>query len=814
MRFLLLSFGLFFLMACSTETLEPTPPAIPAPPTQPLQAGTGEALIDLPIGHSLAGYMQTRMIIPLPADDPGSPFADLFPASQSSFSPPKAKAVLLDDGVTTLAMVRIDAIFTTDVLVAHTVALARELLDLELEGRLIVSATHTHGGGGRIGTSMNLAALRNEDKAHQDGVSHGIDTFNPESVDRMARSIVSAIGQAQESMQPAALGYARGRREDANRDRRCEDEGTKDDAVRLIRVDAVDEGGQPVRPIALLVNFAIHGTVYGGDNRHLTTDVPAFIEYKLEERFDDPVTVMFIQGTAGDISPGGSGSGSQRMEDVGYRVAEEAYRLHEAVTGVGDAEVVYPLSTDIPLQVKSRRIPISHSLLEYYEGEFHEDGAMLCQVVASGECLAEPIGTGGVFCLSYAMEGEGKYHTDIVAASMGPLSLITLPGEAVSEIGAHLLAGMDRNGGGELLLVGYAQDHNGYILMPDDWLRGGYEPTISYWGWRFAPYLLEQQLDLLRELQGEAPKHLLPEPDVEYPSLDFEPVRVAASVAQAGWVSQPGEGSEHARLSAVDIVWTGGDAVLGLPHVTVERQIEGEWVPLRFRDWREVSNTTYEIVTAYGESPTYRESPHAPERMHQWSARWEIPPWVPIGTYRFRIRGTIGTRTASYDVTGNSFEVTPTALSTQATCHANMTAQYLHIDQGSDRVQVRLAAFYAQAPYAGGGHQSHDFRLFTERGTAAFPHAGTLAGTVAIYRVNGVDLDYVDTLALEWRNNGGTDKLAKPCPGDDDLPHLFGEWSLSGVSSGTYRVVLQAGDVVDAFGNPVNERQSGDIVVE
>ena len=41
-------------------------------------------------------------------------------------------------------------------------------------------------------------------------------------------------------------------------------------------------------------------------------------------------------------------------------------------------------------------------------------------------------------------------------------------------------------------MVRYAQDHGGYLLRPEDWLSGGYEPSISFWGPLEGEYVAEQ----------------------------------------------------------------------------------------------------------------------------------------------------------------------------------------------------------------------------------------------------------------------------------------------------------------------------------
>ncbi len=786
-----------FAPACTSTT-----ESDPAPTPKPLEAGAGEALIDLPVGHSTAGYAQTSVLaFAFPEDEPGSPFADLFPASRGLQAPPKAKAVLLDDGVTLMALARIDAIGVSDVLLDRTVTLAKEDLGLDLRDRLILSATHTHAAGARFATSLRIKLLENEEGWRQDAVGHGLDSFNPESVDRVARSIVKALGQAKAALRPAALGYARGERDDANRDRRCNDddeygEDNIDIGVRLVRIDAVDaESGEPEAPIAVLVNYAMHGTILGAYNHHLSTDGPGFVETKLEERFGAPVTVMYMQGTAGDVSPGGHGQGSQRMEDVGYRVAEEAHRLYRAVTGAAEAEGVRELSRDIPLGIKTRRIPLSRELLGYEEGEFFEDGAILCQFTAEAcETKTTPL---SVSCLGHGLEGQGKYHTDIAVADIGGLKIFAVPGEAVSEIGRVLREGADPED--EVMIYAYAQDHNGYILMPDDWMSGGYEPTISYWGWRFAPYLIEQHLDLYEELRtGKAAKKH-PTPKIELPAIEYEPVPAAASAGAPAVTLEPA--AAYTRLQAVQIAWNGGDPVLGHPSVSIETAA-GE--PLRTRGWRPVSNAHVDIVTDYRAEPTFEEAPTAGKRRHGWSAVWEIPAWVSVGSYRVRITGTTlpaaGAQPESYDLVSAPFEIqVADGLTVGANC-ALATGDYFHVVSTATGLEIELSAFYPQAApvwdevFNEGDHQLGNYRLFSERGTTDFPIVDGMAGTVRVIYNNAV----TETVSLTWVSEG-TDKVPTLCPGEEGLPRLEGSMAWKG--AGTYRIEFDTGDVTDAYGN-------------
>lgn len=800
-------------------------PSAPEPlktPRKPLMAGAGEALIDLPVGHSTAGYAQSKVLsFKFPKDEPGSPFADLFPASRGMMAPPRTKALLLDTGETRVALVKIDAIATSDVLVARTLELVRKHLGLKLENHLIVSATHTHAAGARFATSMRIKPLEKQPGWHQDAIGHGLDSFNPESVDRVARSIMAALAQAKANLRPAMLGYARGERVDANHDRRCQDrdlypEGSIDRAVRVIRVDEVDATGRPVVPIAVLVNFAMHGTIYDALNHWLSGDGPGLVEDKLAERFDKPVVTMFMQGAAGDVSPGGVGEGSQRMQDLGYRIAEEAYRLYHAVTTPASPQPpgYMPLSRDLEIRMLTRRIPLSHKLLGYKENEFFTDGGILCMYASNQDCPAapepvRPIRPEAVNCLGEALPGKGKYHTDIAVLEIGALTILTLPGEPVSEVARQAVARAQAEGAGETWVYGYAQDHNGYILMPDDWLRGGYEPTISYWGWRFAPYLLDQVADLVHELRTGKAQRKRPAPRVSFPPIEYEPVPATAHQRPPALLVAPTP--KYTRFQTVTITWTGGDPALGLPTVRV---VNRDGVPLRVQGWRDVSNRTYEIATAYQAEPNYAAVPDAKARDHKWTAIWDVPAWVLADAYRLVITGQTleqpGAPPVSYEIQTPPFEILPNrALSLTAACDGNgdgtldASGDYFAVTASTEALYVRLAAFYPQPRPEWdninnkGDHQTANFRLFTERGHVYYPFSAPLKGRVQVYK----DAVWLAALEMAWQDDGSTDKMVAICPLHPTLPRLEGSLPLQG--PGVYRVQFSTGDVTDIFGNAV-----------
>ena len=88
-----------------------------------------------------------------------------------------------------------------------------------------------------------------------------------------------------------------------------------------------------------------------------------------------------------------------------------------------------------------------------------------------------------------------KAHTSSVR--IGPVSILKddgsvveddvvmgfFPGEATSYYVRHYRERVqDEIGFEHVIAGGYAQDHEGYLLIPEDWLLGGYETNINIWG--------------------------------------------------------------------------------------------------------------------------------------------------------------------------------------------------------------------------------------------------------------------------------------------------------------------------------------------
>jgi neutral ceramidase len=753
----------------------------------PLTAGAAQRPLDEPVGISTAGYTQDPYLSgPFPADEPGSPFSDIFPATRGVETAPMVKVVAFDNGRGRLVLARLDAVFVTAVLTERVLQVVREAGLGDLSGKLILDATHTHAAGARFSRESILAsALLTEPPLAQHALAHGADTFSQEVTDRLAKSIAAAIGDALANLRPARLGVAAGEDKASAHDRRCENDWITGGSDQQTRLTAVRVEGLDGAPIAALFHYAMHGTISGSDNRMLSIDAPGHAELEVERTFDKPVVAMYLQGAAGDASPSGAGhSGAQAMQHVGKSLAAGVATLWAQAGAAMESEVV--------LQSLERQVPISHDGLGYAPGEFHDDGAILCQAFYTPDCPGAPIEGKKVICLGPGLMNGGKYTSRVAAARIGKLALVTLPGEPVAAVGRTLrdavLAEGAAKGITDALVLGYAQDHDGYLLLDSDWLSGGYEPTITFWGWRYARYIVAQSADAFHELLSGSALLKQPEPKpVDPKPLAYTAAAPTDSLPAPSVAVQPP--AQAARLASVRAAFFAGDPALGTPEVRLQRQgSAGEFEGVLVNGWIPVSSLRGELPLFYSAAPTYKAAPDAAARAHRWEVSYEAPTDLPLGTYRLQLTGRarVQGQVQPLALATQPFAVGPAALLFDGKLASS--AGKLVIDL-TPRYPAR-APVYAPAP--NGDWQLDGYRLVDTRYVSPFAPADPGAAAVAATLTGPAG-----SAALSLT------PVARPWPagerfGPGEGPGLHAEQD---AAPGHYQVQVAAGAFTDAWGN-------------
>jgi len=242
-------------------------------------------------------------------------------------------------------------------------------------------------------------------------------------------------------------------------------------------------------------------------------------------------------------------------------------------------------------------------------------------ILPYGSCLklevAAPI-LGPIFNVEF---GGDEHHpvcettrTTISALRIGDYVIGTMPGELTVMLASYLRS-KSPVPEDKTIVVGYAQGHVGYMLRPEDWLMGGYEPSVTFWGPLEAEYIAERLLDLMplamtpsREDAAAAGATRLQTASIvdNYPIDDPAPMRgtIPAQVPAVTWArtGTPTQAQPAATIPRVAVIatftWIGDDPETKTPHVTLQFESSpGTFTPVRSGRPRHVDEAEVVIAT-------------------------------------------------------------------------------------------------------------------------------------------------------------------------------------------------------------------------
>lgn len=737
-------------LACTGPAPETAqnPPITPGAPL----AGAAEATLDLPIGTPMGGYSSRCNYLGSASrvDNRDSAYTVAFMRTAGVHTRPWVKALWLENGDDHLVVLRADTIYSYDGLVQEVRRQLEEATGLDLEGRVILSASHSHNAPSNYSDQIHFYL--------------GGDRYNEENFQRFAQIAADTALLARQRAVPAALGLGWEKDWDPNdrvyRDRRSDNNTLavwpdaepgygKDPYLGLLRVDEAQTGA----PIAILFNFGMHGTLLGDENPLYSTDSTGGIEVVLQEQFDREVVVMHLQGSTGDASPAGTDEEYARAETLGEYAVDALLDLWERT----------PTSTDpIRMETASRHIPqhrddirvtrdgaVDWVYRPYEEGYRADDviygpegellspfdefnapyGAAFCgsdaPLIPAGNigseifpyvaCMDVQLMSGvlaGIFGIpieEFPLPLPESLKAGTTVSRIGPLATLSAEGETLAqdwfvgwfpgEVTGMYAEQWRRRASAELgvehaMAVGYAQDHEGYLLIPEDWLVGGYEPNINLWGPLQAEHVMEGMLTLSQDVLSTLDEREDPDPlgtwspttyaTVPLPtqSPDTTPLAGTRITEAPEYLYLPREMTLDLAIPAtcprvqcvVQLAWYGGDPAVDLPRVVLERLEGAGWVEVTGASGRPITDAWTDILTTWTPLPLY---PHEDPQEHPWWAAWQAVghvhdrPGLPLGTYRLRVDGQryIGAETSwpytssAYTLASDPFEVVPAAIS-------------------------------------------------------------------------------------------------------------------------------------------------------
>jgi neutral ceramidase len=743
---------------CDYTAVAPTAGAGGTVSAGALEAGAAEAVLDMPVGTALGSYTARAGFLGMAAkvDLRTIPMSGSFNPSIGIETRPKVKALALTAGGETVVIVKVDIGFSYEELTFEL----ENRLGPAYAGKVLIATSHSHSAWGQYsghsglmagcGVRRNLVTERFLDILEQTS-RDALDARRPARLGVFVDSDFDPTNQI-------------------TRDRRGDNDDLmggprKDDMFFLIRVDGTDGA-----PIAAVPVYGIHGTLNGESNSLASTDAPGGMERLLEEQFDEAVVVMHLQGAGADVSPVGHGGldcgrapGDDPDEPCFQWLKAEgngraALPLMVAAWEAAGAD----MQTDLALEMVTRSVKLGpdpatftvrDGALEYapFERDREPDGVIFDgqgNIVSPIDEFNAPVGAalcGDEYAIFPAGEmpgvsGEPPYgscvridtaaeilvegllkidhevdptrpvcastRTTLSALRLGEFVLGTVPGEPAVML-ADAIRERSPVARDRTIVVGYAQGHMGYALTVEDWLLGGYEPSINFWGPLEGEYLLERLTELFPLVMTDAredaaadgaDRFVAPPVTDELPIDDPAPMAgtIPASVPDEVWVRSgtPDSAQPNATVPRVSgiarFVWIGDDPQVATPVVTLEREVSpGTFEPVRRRSGRTVQDGA--VLLMYTPQPLRRIE--GEPQTHYWAAELQAVPWLgavddadqsldgldaraglPPGSYRFHVAG------GNWTVTSDPFEITPTSLQVGASRSGDQIAATVRIE--------------------------------------------------------------------------------------------------------------------------------------
>jgi hypothetical protein len=319
-------------------------------------------------------------------------------------------------------------------------------LRAKIEGvdQVIFTSTHCHSGADTVGLW---------------GPFPGVSGLSAPYLKQLEDAVVDCARRALASRVPATLSAGAARVEGVCKDIRPPD-------LRNETVSSIVARDRDGKAVAVLVNFSMHPEGMGSKNRAVSSDYPHYVREALERDFPGAVGVF----VSGDL-------GGMQTPDVKEPTWDEIRRCGEAIAARAKESLAGAGTVAVP-EVKfgsaAVEFPLRNPkfLAAFQSGVFGRDlGATLREV-----------------------EGGHVLTSEVCALRLGDILFVTVPGEALPEVGREVYSLMNSR---HKILVGLGQDEVGYILPKADFDPKKYEESMSL-GPETAPTLLESLKKLLK----------------------------------------------------------------------------------------------------------------------------------------------------------------------------------------------------------------------------------------------------------------------------------------------------------------------------
>jgi len=370
-----------------------------------------------------------------------------------------AKALVLVQGERRFAVVTADVLAFPPQFKAAV--LERLTADSWHGDQVLLLPSHSH-------TSIDMMALH-------PGNSFGIPqvgVFQRDLCAVTATRLAQVVREAGQKPVPVTAGSAVVSVPDRNRNRRG-GSAVHDTDLVVTRIDTT--GG---RPLAVLVNWTAHPTFMDESDMWFSGDWPGHLQRTVEALIGQGVTAMFYNGAEGDQSPVPPDAGAsnwERAERYGRELGIRSWRLWETI--------------------EPRNAPLFR---------YHSEAIDLPRRQAHPDFMK----TGGAeYGLDEAMMQGFVEHlvptqTRSSCLQLGDLVILGVPGEMAAALGLEVKSrAREINGAKYVTIGGLANEWISYILPDEEYRRGGYEASMSFFGETLGSTLVEGLVRAARQLK-------------------------------------------------------------------------------------------------------------------------------------------------------------------------------------------------------------------------------------------------------------------------------------------------------------------------
>lgn len=360
-----------------------------------------------------------------------------------------AKALVLAQGGRRFALV------TADVLAFPPQFKAAVIERLSAEGwgadQIMLLPSHTH-------TSFDMMALHpgNKFDIPQVGV------FHKEAFEHTAGQLARAVREAGRSLIPVVAGSTTVVVPARNRNRRT-GLTAHDPDLTVTRVDTRDG-----KPLAVLVNWTAHPTFMSAEDMLFSGDWPGHLQRTVEALIGQGVVAMYYNGAEGDqspVPPVEAGSRWERAERYGREMGIHAWRVWEKIQPREVSEFVWHNET-----IALPKIAWHPDFMKSGGAEYGLNEMMI----------------GGL------LSALQPTQTRSTAFRLGDLVILGVPGEMAAQMGLELKRrAREFTGAKHVAIGGLADEWVSYILPAEEWRKGGYEASVSFYGETLGSTMVE-----------------------------------------------------------------------------------------------------------------------------------------------------------------------------------------------------------------------------------------------------------------------------------------------------------------------------------